>query len=112
MALPFPFNTPVTLVLSVITGVVVAFATLPAKPLADTTEADVTVPLPPPPPPLALMVISLDVSVMVTFVPAISDLKRRSTPTFAPNTPVPEPRLLAVLVSPKVLATHEVPLYV
>ena len=36
---------PVMLVVSVIAGVVVAVATVPAKPLADTTETLVTVPL-------------------------------------------------------------------
>ena len=35
---------PVILVVNVIAGVVVAVATLPAKPLADTTETLVTVP--------------------------------------------------------------------
>ena len=33
---------------SVIAGVVVAFATVPAIPFVDTTETDVTVPVPPP----------------------------------------------------------------
>ncbi len=51
-AVPFPFTRPVTVVDSVIAGVVVAVATVPAKPLAETTEALVTVPEPPPPPPL------------------------------------------------------------
>jgi hypothetical protein len=37
---------PVTLVDNVIAGVVVAFATVPAKPFADTTETVVTVPVP------------------------------------------------------------------
>jgi hypothetical protein len=41
---PFPDNTPVAVVEIVIAGVVVAVATVPAKPLADTTETEVTVP--------------------------------------------------------------------
>ena len=46
MLVPSPFNTPEMLVLNVIAGVVVAFATVPAKPLAETTEMVVTVPAP------------------------------------------------------------------
>jgi len=41
---PFPLIIPVTEVEIVIAGVVVAVATLPAKPLAETTETLVTVP--------------------------------------------------------------------
>lgn len=40
-----PLTTPVTVVDSVIAGVVVALATVPAKPLAETTDAEVTVPV-------------------------------------------------------------------
>jgi hypothetical protein len=40
-------RTPVIVVESVIAGVVVGFATVPANPLADTTETVVTVPEPP-----------------------------------------------------------------
>ena len=43
-AVPLPFTIPVTVVESVIAGVVVALATVPARPLADTTETEVTVP--------------------------------------------------------------------
>jgi hypothetical protein len=39
-----PFNIPVTVVVKVIAGVEVAVATVPAKPLFDTTETEVTVP--------------------------------------------------------------------
>ena len=46
MAVPLPFRIPVTVVVSVMAGVVVALATVPAKPLAVTTEAIVTVPVP------------------------------------------------------------------
>ena len=49
MAVPLPLSSPVMLVVSVMAGVVVAVATVPAKPLADTTETEVTVPPPPPP---------------------------------------------------------------
>jgi hypothetical protein len=46
MAVPLPFKTPEMDVETVIAGVVVAVATVPAKPLADTTLALVTVPVP------------------------------------------------------------------
>lgn len=46
MAVPLPLSKPVTEVLSVIAGVVVAVATVPAKPLAETTDTLVTVPVP------------------------------------------------------------------
>src|ERR1019366_1353145 len=49
MAVPLPFRTPVTVVDRVIAGVVAGFATVPARPLALTTDALVTVPDPPPP---------------------------------------------------------------
>lgn len=45
---PSPFRSPVTVVDSVIAGVVVGFATVPASPFADTTEMLVTAPLLPP----------------------------------------------------------------
>ena len=45
IAVPLPFKTPVTLVVRVMAGVVVAVATVPAKPLAVATETLVTVPL-------------------------------------------------------------------
>ena len=44
--MPLPFSTPVIEVDSVIAGVVVALATDPARPLAETTETVVTVPDP------------------------------------------------------------------
>lgn len=44
MAVPFPDKMPVTVVEIVIAGVLVAVATLPANPLAETTETLVTVP--------------------------------------------------------------------
>ena len=46
MAVPLPFRMPVIEVLSVIAGVVVAVATVPARPLAETTDTLVTVPVP------------------------------------------------------------------
>jgi hypothetical protein len=64
---PFPLITPVTLVVSVIAGVVVGLATVPAKPFADTTEAELT------PPPEELITYGepeVPVPVSVTFVPA------------------------------------------
>ena len=50
--MPFPLRIPVTVVEIVIAGVVVELATVPANPLAETTETSNTVPLPPPPPPV------------------------------------------------------------
>jgi hypothetical protein len=46
IAVPLPFKTPVMDVETVIAGVEVAVATVPAKPLAETTETLVTVPAP------------------------------------------------------------------
>ena len=46
IAVPLPLSRPVTVVDSVIAGVVVAVATVPASPLADTTDTVVTVPPP------------------------------------------------------------------
>ena len=45
MAVPLPFSKPVMVVVRVMAGVVVAVATVPAKPLAETTDTLVTVPL-------------------------------------------------------------------
>ena len=45
IAVPLPLSRPVTVVESVIAGVVVAVATVPASPLADTTDTLVTVPV-------------------------------------------------------------------
>ena len=45
IAVPLPFSTPVMVVESVIAGVVVAVATVPFSPLADTTDTEVTVPV-------------------------------------------------------------------
>jgi len=47
IAVPLPERIPVMLVVSVIAGVEVAVATVPANPLVVTTETDVTVPVPP-----------------------------------------------------------------
>jgi hypothetical protein len=47
IAVPLPFKTPVIDVVSVIAGVVVEVATVPVKPLAETTDTEVTVPVPP-----------------------------------------------------------------
>ncbi len=44
MAVPLPLSTPVTLVVIVMAGVVVAVATVPANPLAEVTDTLVTVP--------------------------------------------------------------------
>jgi hypothetical protein len=46
IVVPSPFRSPVTVVDKVIAGVVVALATVPDNPLADTTETLVTVPAP------------------------------------------------------------------
>ena len=45
IAVPLPLSRPVTVVDSVIAGVVVAVATVPASPFADTTDTLVTVPV-------------------------------------------------------------------
>jgi hypothetical protein len=45
-AVPLPSKIPLTVVLRVIAGVVVELATVPARPLAETTETLVTVPIP------------------------------------------------------------------
>ena len=45
-AVPLPFTIPLTVVESVIAGVVVAVATVPLRPFAETTETLVTVPEP------------------------------------------------------------------
>ena len=45
---PLPVKIPLIEVPNVIAGVVVALATVPVNPLADTTETEVTVPEPPP----------------------------------------------------------------
>lgn len=47
IAVPLPLSRPVTDVVRVIAGVLVLVATVPAKPFAVTTDADVTVPVPP-----------------------------------------------------------------
>jgi ABC-type transporter Mla subunit MlaD len=44
MAVALPLSNPVMLVVIVMAGVVVAVATVPANPFAETTEAEVTVP--------------------------------------------------------------------
>ena len=46
IAVPLPFSTPVMVVDNVTAGVVVAVATVPASPLADTTDTLVTLPTP------------------------------------------------------------------
>ncbi len=48
ITVPLPCNMPVTVVLSVIAGVVVAVSTEPARPFAVTTDTDVTEPEPAP----------------------------------------------------------------
>jgi hypothetical protein len=45
IAVPLPCNIPVTVVLNVIAGVVVAVATVPANPFADTTDTEETLPV-------------------------------------------------------------------
>ncbi len=44
MPIPLPLSKPVTVVVSVMAGVVVAFATVPAKPLVEITDNVETVP--------------------------------------------------------------------
>jgi hypothetical protein len=66
---PLPFIMPLTLVDTVIAGVVVGVATEPPKPLALLTDTLVTVPEPPPPVPFAAAVTRpLASTVMFAFV--------------------------------------------
>lgn len=66
IAVPLPCKIPVTVVEMVMAGVLVAVATVPAKPLALTTETEVTVP-----PGFDDAIVKLfPDGVMVTFVPA------------------------------------------
>jgi len=44
IAVPLPLRSPVTVVVSVMSGVVLALATVPAKPFAVLTETNVTEP--------------------------------------------------------------------
>lgn len=67
--MPLPFTSPVTVVDSVIAGVVVALATVPAKPFALITDTLVTVPVNAS---VALIVIEPAPLVMLTFVPAVN----------------------------------------
>jgi hypothetical protein len=69
MAVPLPFNNPVTVVLIVIAGVVVALATVPANPLADATDTVVTVPEPPP----AALII-LQPVLVYSYVPSVASV--------------------------------------
>jgi hypothetical protein len=47
IAVPLPFRSPVTVVDRVMAGVDVGVATVPARPFAETTETDCTVPTDP-----------------------------------------------------------------
>lgn len=73
-------------VVSVIAGVVVAFATVPANPLAETTETEVTVPEPEPE--LAIVIV-LPEGVNVMFVPAAKTTAPVNV--LSELTPPPEP---------------------
>jgi len=64
IAVPFPFKRPVMLVVKVIAGVVVAFATVPVNPFVETTETVVTVPVP-----LAVFVIVVVPETVATEIP-------------------------------------------
>lgn len=79
------------LVLSVIAGVVVAVATVPARPLAETTETLVTVP---DPAPVAAIVMLLPAGVTVIPVPAT--MFSAPARLFKELTPPPPPPVLNV----------------
>ena len=100
IAVPLPFKTPVIDVVSVMAGVVVAVATVPAKPLADTTLALVTVPL------VAGAVDAQVVPLLVSTLPLVLGATKVGA-----DAPLPRITLLAVrvvrLVPP--LATASVP---
>jgi hypothetical protein len=81
-----PFKTPVTVVESVIAGVVDAFATVPASPFAETTETVVTEP---PPLPVAVNVIFDPDGVIVIPLPATR--VRAPVKLFKLETPPPDP---------------------
>lgn len=110
-AVPFPLTMPVTDVVSVIAGVVVAVATLPVNPLAETTDADVTVPVPP----VAAMVMLPEAFVMFMFVPAVSVVRVNPVPlpmSSAPFAgvvvrPVPPLATASVTDKPAALPVHE-----
>ena len=111
--MPLPLSRPVMLVVRVIAGVVVAVATVPAKPLADTTDTLVTVPEP-----LLLKVVQSAAlnaprlvaeavgtfSVITGVVVPLATVEERSVPVVpkvnaATEVTVPEPLLLNVVQS-------------
>jgi len=81
MAVPLPLRTPVTDVDKVMAGVDVAVATVPAKPLAETTLVLVTEPDPGP-----VNAISIEPApgVMVTPDPAVKDALVKVLPVLLP----------------------------
>jgi hypothetical protein len=106
IAVPLPANTgAVTVVLNVIAGVVVAVATVPARPLAETTETLVTVPDPPLPLYAAVMIPSA-ATVIFAFVyePAVTPLAGSEISTI----PVP-PGGETVIVPPVLVIWDTVP---
>ena len=100
IAVPLPFKTPVMDVETVMAGVVVAVATVPAKPLVDTTLTLVTVPL------VAGAVLAQVVPLLVSTLPLVLGATKVGA-----DAPLPRMTLLAVsvfrLVPP--LATASVP---
>ena len=113
IAVPLPLSKPVIVVVSVMAGVVVAVATVPAKPLADTTETLVTEPEP-----LLLNVVQSAAlkaprlvaeavgtfSVITGVVVPLATVEERSVPVVpkvsaATEVTVPEPLLLNVFQS-------------
>jgi hypothetical protein len=85
MAVPLPFKRPEIDVVSVIAGVVVALATVPAKPFAETTDTLETVPEL-----LALIVWFGQVPVIVTLVPATKEGLVDPVPPLVTGKAVPE----------------------
>ena len=100
IAVPLPFKTPVMDVETVMAGVVVAVATVPAKPLVETTLTLVTVPL------VAGAVDAQVVPLLVSTLPLVLGATKVGA-----DAPLPRITLLAVrvvrLVPP--LATGSVP---
>jgi len=97
-AVPFPCKIPVTEVERVIAGVVVAVATVPARPLAETTETDVTVP-----PPDVLDMVLLPPTV-VTVIPEPPDMVIAPVAELTLDTPEPPPLDTGMSMIPLILA--------